>query len=173
MSGRKNLVASGVVIVVLLLGVVLGLWLSPSHETPVNAVMFDISPGQGIGPIKFGATADDIEAAFGPADIVHPQGLSMLYRDKGIVFYMNPRGTLSRFEATSPEANLSIDRDFPGTIQGRIRIGSTAEEVTDFFGTPSGAEHEEGRMVRGTWNDLGMTLFLGDGGLGSISVEAP
>ena len=173
MSGRKSFVASGAVIVVLLLAVVLGLWLSPTREAPVNAVMFDISPGQGIGPIEFGATADDIEAAFGPADILHPQGLSMLYRDKGLVFYMDPRGNLSRFEATSPKANLSIDRNFPGTIQSRIRIGSTVEEVTDFFGPPSEAEHEEGRMVRGTWNELGMTLFLGDGGLGSISVEAP
>ncbi len=174
MLGRKDFVATGTVIVVLLLAVVLGLWLSPTRDVPVNAVMFDISPEQGIGPIEFGATADDIEAMFGAATKWSPNRDAMIYRDYGLVFYLDRDGRLARFEAVSASANLSIRRDFAGTVQGRIRIGSSAPDVIQCLGEPTSAETwDEGKIAKASWDHLGLTMhFDDDNGLGSISVQA-
>ena len=173
MSGRRSIASVGAVIIVLLLAIVMGLNLSPTGDSAMNAVMFDISPGRGIGSINFGATADEIEAVFGPADIVHPQAQSRLYRNEGLVFYMDRQGRLARFEAVSARTNLSIDEDFPGTIRGRIRIGSLDSEVIDFLGQPTEAEHENGSIANGTWDDLGLTLYFDEEQqLGAISAEA-
>ena len=175
MSGRRSSVSVGVVVIVLLVAVVLGLGLSPTDDSPVNAVGPDIAVRRGIGQVDFGATEKEIEKVFGPPSDMSPSRDAMIYRNHGLVFYLNRQGRLSRFEAVSAAANLSIDHDFSGTIQGWIRIGSPAADVVECFGTPTSAKYWDGdRLENATWDHVGLTMYFDDyDRLAAMSVEAP
>jgi hypothetical protein len=150
-----------------------------------------VTPSIGIGPVRFGMTADQAIRLLGEPDkIVSPskdfkileyysRGFSIhATTQRGVMMVMCYTGKLFAFRV----------RDFAGRTDKGIKMGARRSAIEQAYGKPSSVREATMKDVLGkrandpdkktgqvdlSYNDLGLTFSLHDDALDSIMIRAP
>lgn len=97
--------------------------------TKEEAVKLTITPGEGIGEVKFGMTREQIVAILGEPEFVQFD-VYLNYPSKGLQLNLTGPGMTFGMIVANPHDAANLTRhDFPGQTDKGIRIGSTRAEV--------------------------------------------
>jgi outer membrane lipoprotein-sorting protein len=100
----------------------------------------EVKPGVGIGPIKFGASKDEVLKHFGKPDVEEGRGTSLNYNSRGYGFAVSPKlGVIMIYCYTQATFATKV-RDFQGKTTEGIGMGSSQEQVVKAYGKPDKVE---------------------------------
>ena len=150
-----------------------------------------VTPSVGIGPVRFGMTADQVIRLLGEPDkIVSPNKDYKLleYYSRGFsVHATTQRGVLMVTCYTSKFFAFRV-RDFAGRTDKGIKMGASRSAIEQAYGKPSSVREATMKDVFGkrandpdkktgqvdlTYNNPGLTFSLHDNALDSIMIRAP
>ena len=154
---------------------------------PKDAEELVITPGVGIGPVRFGMKATDVIQLLGPPDkILNPvKGMDVLeYYSRGFgITARDGRGVLMITCFTGKFFAIKV-RDFAGRTDKGVRMGThratiekaygppTSVSVRDVSGKPASPEQKSGQVDL-SYGLLGISFSLHDDSLDSITMETP
>ncbi len=149
------------------------------------------TPGEGIGPVKFGMKTDKVIKLLGPPDknIQASRNFEVLeYYSRGFsVHVTTQRGVISIMCYTGKFFAVQV-RDFAGRTDKGIRMGAGRAAIEKVYGAPSAVREARFKDVFGktatnpeektgqvdlTYNELGLSFSLHDDVLDSITLNAP
>jgi hypothetical protein len=156
-----------------------------------DAAEIVVTPSVGIGPVKFGMTADQVIRLLGAPDkIISPnKDFKVLeYYSRGFsVHATTQHGVLMVMCYTGKFFAIRV-RDFAGRTDKGIKMGARRSAIEQAYGKPSSVREATMKDVFGkraddpdektgqvdlTYNDLGLTFSLHDDALDSIMIRAP
>ncbi|MDQ3440743.1 MAG: hypothetical protein M3478_10385, partial [Planctomycetota bacterium] len=147
--------------------------------TPEEAAKLALSPGEGLGDLKFGATLNDVAALLGEPEITTDDQTRAGWKDadypsRGVIFSFGPEGGLRKIWAYDAITRGANAHPFPGKTERGIGIGSTGADVEAAFGPADYAQPSRtspNRYVR--FPRIGLSVSLRDDKVASISMTAP
>jgi hypothetical protein len=159
-----------------------------SEMAPKDGGELVITPGVGIGPVRFGMKTSDIIQLVGPPDkILNPaMGMDVLeYYSRGFsVTARDGRGVLMITCFTRKSLAIKV-RDFAGRTDKGVRMGArraaiemaygppSSVRVRDAFGKPAANAEQKTGQVELSYEALRMGFSLLDDSLVSIMMRAP
>jgi hypothetical protein len=165
----------------------------PAPAAKAKAATFDlvVTPGVGLGPVKFGMKADDVIRLLGvPDKLLSPNANYKVleYYSRGYSIHVTgQRGVMMMMCYTGKFFAFRV-RDFAGRTDKGIKMGASraaiekaygkpdlVREATmkDVFGKQANDPHKKTGQVDLTYGDLGLTFSLHDDNLDSIMLSAP
>lgn len=139
---------------------------SASVSSWSDSSQLDVAPKEGVGPLRFWMTVDEITGTLGkPTTLeqVGPRLEEMRYQDLGLVLLVNRKIGLASIDCCdgvlAPLYGFSQMSSFEGTTDRGIGIGATREEVIDAYGEPT--KESDGGVL--SYSDLRMGFELRDG----------
>jgi outer membrane lipoprotein-sorting protein len=151
-------------------------------EPPANSDLLVVSPKTGIGPVGFGAAADEIVDFLGepsnrraykpvalPGSKQAPQGFEYLqYNSMGLEIGVNSEHGMTMIRCLSQLRSGPSVHDFGGRTAEGICLGSTIEEVVEVYGDPELNGQETLNYIR-----LGWTFSIMEGKVVSFEISEP
>jgi hypothetical protein len=131
-----------------------------------------LTPGVGVGDVKFGATSKQIIAAFGKPETTALQGMSLAYPSRGMGFLVHPKAGLQNISVYAASGVLWNAHDFPGQTSQGIRMGSTRAEVEKAYGPPDTAVGNDVQSHL-SYNKLGLAINFINGKVTFIWMALP
>jgi hypothetical protein len=136
---------------------VLGLWQLTRKEAPAADDALVLRPGQGVGPVRFGMSPQEVEKLLGPPSQKKYQW-QWHYPQRGLTIFFGPKGVkiitcYSSRAITDPEAH-----DFAGKTPEGIGIGSTENDIIQAYGPPKKRRESTGTVYL-EYDQLAFTLF--------------
>lgn len=138
-----------------------------------------LTPGVGLGPVKFGMPRDEVEKLLGKAEKVVPVGgnsVSLEYYSRGYGMIVSDVLGVSMITVKSEQAFAIVRvRNFAGMTDKGVKIGATEEEVRKAHGEPSRVEDraQEGGPRTMYYDDLNGWFSLWRGKVESMFFMIP
>jgi hypothetical protein len=140
-------------------------------QEPQEAVL-TLEPLVGIGPLRFGASREDIIRFFGPPNQASETNLGYI-ASKGLAFAMDPQQGLRTIKCWSDRVPASFAvTTFSGTTKEGIGMGATRERIVAAYGPPDKTD-AKGDFENLSYDTLKAKFTLRQGALASIVLEAP
>ncbi len=135
---------------------------------------FTLRPGVGFGPLKFGATREEVIKVFGePDEIKGKNGNDLRYPSKGFAVMVDARAGLLTVNAYSKIAvGPFAANDFAGKTDKGIGIGATRADIEQAHGT-AGKVIDRGAQVSLEYPDGKTTFILVRGRLAQVIMMVP
>jgi outer membrane lipoprotein-sorting protein len=130
----------------------------PTEE--VKPVVLQVLPKEGIGPIKFGMTQQEVIDKIGKPDKIDQRGGAMDYLSRGYSIMVRPKRGVVAIICYSQAAFAVKVKDFAGKTKDGIGIGSSAADIKKAYGEPDAAETEEATIRLNYSKKLGMEFTL-------------
>jgi hypothetical protein len=145
-----------------------------AQEEPPAAAL-TIEPLVGIGPVRFGASREEIARSFGPPDRQATETDLNYVASKGLAFEMSPQGGLEKIKCWSDR--MPVPPRFPvatfaGTTKEGIGMGTARERIVAAYGPPDKTD-ARGDIENLSYNKLCAKFTLWQGAVTSIILEAP
>ena len=115
-----------------------------SHVTTVETLV--IEPGVGIGPIKFGASKEEVIKNFSQPDKIEGNGAGLNYiSSKGLSFLVHPSGGVRVIDCWSKEYPFPFVKisHFAGKTKEGIAMGATREQIVAAYGEPDEVTNQD------------------------------
>ena len=147
-----------------------------TRQSSVDINNLIVTPGVGIGPVRFGMTKDEVIKLLGKPDVA--RGSNLIYLSKGFEFMvMEPGGvrTISCCAKQCYGGSMQAKNadDFRGATDKGIRIGSTESQVIAAYGNPT----RRGKGLRGgpslRYKNLGTSFEFQNGKLVQFMLSKP
>ncbi|MHC4984385.1 MAG: hypothetical protein ACYTF6_14610 [Planctomycetota bacterium] len=141
---------------------------TPTGDEP----QLKIVPLEGVGPVKFGMSRDEVAAALGQPEREEGGGVGMYYlKSKGISVTLDPRHGVREINCWSSEyPGIPSDRTFAGKTKEGIGMGATREQVVAAYGQPDRAD-PKGPLEILHYNELRAHFTLMKNSLVSIKIS--
>jgi outer membrane lipoprotein-sorting protein len=135
---------------------------------------FVLKPGVGLGPVKFGASFDEVVKAFGePDEVKGRNGVDLRYPSKGFALMVDARAGLLIVNAyTRRAAGPFAVNDFAGKTDKGIAMGATRAEIEKAYGKP-GKVTDNGGQVGLEYPDGKLTFVLLNDRLAQVVMMIP
>ena len=133
-----------------------------------------VTPGVGIGPVKFGMTKDQVIKLLGKPEVDMLGTLS--YPSRGFDINIDQQRGVRMINCCTKEIYSSLPMvknagDFKGATNKGIKIGSTEQQIIAAYGNPT----RKGKGIRGghslRYKDLGANFELQNGKLVQIMLS--
>jgi outer membrane lipoprotein-sorting protein len=152
---------------------------TPGGESPeTGGAAMVLTPGVGLGPVRFGATRAEVIHALGAPDAVEPSGAGgelLRYDSRGFWARVDRHGRFVEVACHAhPESAAPVARTFRGRTAAGVRLGDGADTVTKAYGPPD-AESTTRRSKAGhdletmTYWQERLSVSLRDGAIVEIS----
>lgn len=119
-----------------------------------------VTPGEGIGPAKFGMSKKDVIEKLGePDEIIRDMGLE--YRSRGFGLLVSHARGLVAITCYTQETFVLKVKDFAGKTREGIAMGASSADIIKAYGEPESKETNEGMTYlhyRKKWK-MEFTLF--------------
>jgi len=139
---------------------------------PQEAVL-TLEPLVGIGPLRFGASKEDVVKLFGPPNHQGSETDLNYVASKGLAFDVDPQSGLRTIKCWSDRIPVSLAvTTFSGTTQEGIGMGATREHIVAAYGPPDSADGK-GDSENLYYGVRGAKFTLRQGTLAYIVLEAP
>jgi hypothetical protein len=140
------------------------------EEPPSSALT--IEPLVGIGPIRFGASKDEIVRLLGTPNQASETDLNYL-ASKGLAFDLRPQGGLQKIKCWSDRISGQFAvTTFTGVTKEGIGMGAARERIVAAYGPPDKTD-SKADFENLYYNSLRTQFTLRQGALASIILEAP
>jgi hypothetical protein len=139
-----------------------------------EAAKLTITPGVGIGEIKFGMSRKEIVALWGEPELVL-YDTYLCYLSKGLQLVLvgrEPPDSFGLIIANPGDAASLTRNDFPGQTDKGIRMGSSEQQIIDAYGEPDAKEKHSHSTSVG-YSKLRLGFSLADGKVVQIIVNGP
>lgn len=128
---------------------------NPPAATP--AIPLPVTPGVGLGPVKFGMTKAEVIKHLGQPEKEEGRGTSLGYPSQGFAIGVHPRLGVYMFAfftrgTTRPFTRPRVN-DFAGKTPEGIGMGSSEAQIVAAYGKP------DTREVKGRQTDLSYNRF--------------
>ncbi len=136
--------------------------------------VFTLRPGVGFGPLKFGATRDEVIKVFGqPDEIQGKNGVDLRYPSKGFAMMVDARmGLLTVNAYTKIAVGPFAANDFAGKTDKGIGMGATRAEIEKAHGK-TGKVNDRGAQVSLEYPELKTSFILMHDRLAQIVMFIP
>lgn len=136
--------------------------------------VFILRPGVGFGPVKFGATRDEVIKVFGePDEIKGKDGVDLRYPSKGFAIMVDTRAGLLIVNAYTRRAvGPFVANDFAGKTDKGIGMGATRAEIEKAYGK-AGKVSGRGAQVSLEYPEVKTTFVLMHGRLAQVIMMMP
>ena len=135
---------------------------------------YDVRLGNGIGPIQFGMSREDVVRYLGEPEKLMDKGRSLMHPSKGFTLLVSPkRGVqiINCYTKVAVPPNLSA-KDFQGMTTEGIAMGSTQSQIKAVYGEPND-EVDMGSQTELNYNELGIRFVLLNDGLVQFFMAIP
>jgi len=129
----------------------------------------------GIGPVKFGASKEEVTKYFGPPDKVFADGTKLNYvSSRGLSFTVDPELGLQEIGCWSEGMLPSRVTTFAGRTKEGIGIGASEEEIAAAYGRPDRTSTGSKGVINNLHYDkLSAKFSLKEDKLMTMTLEAP
>jgi hypothetical protein len=144
-----------------------------AQEEPPAAAL-TIEPLVGIGPVRFGASKEEIVRFFGPPDRQAAETDLNYVASKGLAFEMSPQGGLEKIKCWSdriPPTPFAVTT-FAGATKEGIGMGAARERIVAAYGEPEKTD-AKGDIENLSYDKLRTKFTLRQGAVTYILLEAP
>jgi hypothetical protein len=145
--------------------------LQPPPDKP-ELLSPEVKPGEGLGPVKFGMSKEEIVKILGKPDIEEPTSLG--YPSRGYAFGVSPKRGLILVQFFSQIACGFKTRDFAGKTKEGIGIGSSLKDLEIAFGKADfiHLNHPDTQCFNVGFNKVGLDVTLWDDKVVSFMLQA-
>jgi beta-lactamase regulating signal transducer with metallopeptidase domain len=136
--------------------------MAKSTSPPEIDVDLTVTPLVGIGSVKFGMSKAEVIAVIGKPEKIQDNGASFIYYSKGMSIGFGKISGVNNFNCYTKKAvwpALLKVRDFVGSTEQGIKMGSTENEIVAAFGTPK-KRVVDGAQVTLEYKDIGLHFIL-------------
>ncbi|MCL5278956.1 MAG: hypothetical protein M1376_03500 [Planctomycetes bacterium] len=143
-------------------------------EEPRSGIL-TIEPLVGVGPVRFGASKEEIVRSFGLPDHEASETDLNYVASKGLAFEMRPQGGLQKIKCWSTDSSRKLPfavTTFSGTTKEGIGMGATRERIVAAYGPPDKTD-AKGDVENLYYDTLKAKFTLRQGALASIVLDAP
>lgn len=135
----------------------LGLWQLTKKEVPATDDALVLHPDQGVGPVRFGMSRQEVEKLLGPPSKEF-KWLYYWYPQRGLTIYFGPEGVKVIICSSSQVTADPEARDFAGKTPEGIGIGSTENDIIRVYGHPKRRKESKGTIDL-EYDQLYFTLY--------------
>src|SRR6185369_1720710 len=134
------------------------------RDPPADLKMRDliVTPGEGIGPVKFGMSHNEVEKLLGKPELeeVSKSGSSssMVYVSRGFGIRVSKDFGVMGLTCMAQKGSATRIRDFSGKTDKGIALGANAAAIIRAYGTPDSNESKLGSTYL-TYKNMSFTLF--------------
>ena len=125
-----------------------------------------VTPGVGIGPVKFGMSKDEVIKLFGKPDIDH--GFALDYYSKGFNLYLHRSS--GGINCVTCLGKTSGSEGFKGATDKGIKMGATERQIYAAYGKPA-RRKVAGAEVKLNYTNPRINFSLMNGKLSSMDVR--
>jgi len=154
-----------------LLGLALAGCTKRAQERPQDEALV-IEPLVGIGPVRFGASRDEVVRYFGPPARASETGLNYIAA-KGLAFTVDPQHGLRQIKCWSDRlpAQFAVTT-FSGRTKEGIGMGASRERIVAAYGQPERTD-SSGDFENLCYDKLGAKFTLSQGTVSAIILDVP
>ncbi len=143
-----------------------------TREEPQTAAL-TVEPLVGIGPLRFGASKDEVVRHFGPPDRQASETDLSYVGSRGLAFTVDPLRGLQKIKCWSNRVPTPFAvTTFGGTTKEGIGMGATRERIVAAYGQPDKTD-AKGDIENLSYDRLRAKFTLQQGTVCSIILEAP
>ena len=149
-------------------------WLEAEEATQSRTASWIIIPGQTVGPVRFGMSREEVQAAIGVPDTTEigwnyrSDMFTVVFRDEKVYSIFCGVGSPDLDSDAVPEHAFR----FKARTQGGTRIGSTRDEVLSDLGTPSEQRLDDSGAEFLRYRETGLNISLWRGHVYNIAIFA-
>jgi outer membrane lipoprotein-sorting protein len=143
-----------------------------SMQADLSLLVPRVTPGTGIGPIKFGMSKDEIVKILGKPEV--EEKTTLQYSSRGFALSVSPQRGLLLIDCFSQKTCAFKVHDFAGRTEEGIGIGSSLKELEEAFGKPDTARTEPSTTSKCvSYGKRGLSLTLYDDKVVGFMLSAP
>jgi outer membrane lipoprotein-sorting protein len=122
-----------------------------------------VSPGVGIGPVRFGMSKEEVIKAIGQPDSIPPEGkgIELRYASRGFSLNVTPSRGLVMIFCYTQKTTFWKTNDFQGKTKEGIVMGDSEKKIVATYGKPNSREEREGGTIYLQYSEpsIHFTLF--------------
>jgi hypothetical protein len=137
-----------------------------------NAAALIVIPKEGLGPVKFGMSKQEVIDRLGQPDKIDQRGTSLDYSSRGFAVIVSPTHGARMLMFYTQKTIIVKINDFAGKTKEGIGMGASAAEIIKAYGKPEAKETEEITTRLTYRKSLGMEFTLFNDKLVMFSMSA-
>jgi outer membrane lipoprotein-sorting protein len=131
----------------------------PLPAAPKETLELVLTPGVGLGPVKFGMSKKEVLDALGEPDTID-RNTSLNYLSRGYSFIVSPQRGLMVIQCYSQPTFLAKVTDFAGKTAENIKVGATRKEIENAYGIADAIEVRNASTVNMEYRNKGISFLL-------------
>jgi outer membrane lipoprotein-sorting protein len=144
----------------------------PAHRVENAATSApEVKPKEGLGPVKFGMTKEQVIKELGEPDKIDQKGTALDYLSRGYTVLVSPKRGVMMITCYTQATFVVKVADFAGKTKEGVGMGAKSADIAKAYGEADATEHEE-QMTRLSYRKLGLEFTLANDKLVQFSLSA-
>jgi outer membrane protein assembly factor BamE (lipoprotein component of BamABCDE complex) len=119
----------------------------------------EVKPKEGLGPVKFGMTKEQVIKELGEPDKIDQKGMALDYLSRGYSVFISPRRGVMMITCYTQATFVVKVADFAGKTKEGVGVGAKSADIVKAFGEADATEKKE-QMMQLSYRKLGLEFTL-------------